>query len=189
VVDADLQSCCDTIPHDRLRALVKERVADGRVLALGESFLRAGVVEEAPGGQPTEGGTPPGGVLSPRRANLYLHPLDQQREQAGWERVRQADDCVILCRPPAEAPAAWEAVRAGVNEAGRTLPPDKTRGVDARAPGGCDCLGYPCERGRRGPRQKSRKRLNDRLREQTPRRSGRSRRALLTDGNRPRRGG
>ena len=33
----------DTIPHERLMTLLKERVADGRVLALVESFLRAGV--------------------------------------------------------------------------------------------------------------------------------------------------
>lgn len=41
VVVADLKSYFDTIPHDRLLALVKERVADGHVLALVESFLRA----------------------------------------------------------------------------------------------------------------------------------------------------
>ena len=49
VVDADLKAYFDTIPHDRLLALVKARVADGRVLALVEGFLRAGVLEEAGG--------------------------------------------------------------------------------------------------------------------------------------------
>jgi len=56
VVDADLKSYFDTIPHERLLALVRERVADGRVLALVESFLHAGVMEEAEGWQPTERG-------------------------------------------------------------------------------------------------------------------------------------
>jgi RNA-directed DNA polymerase len=88
VVDADLKSYFDTIPHERLLALVKERVADGRVLALVESFLRAGVLEEAKGWQPTERGTPQGGVISPLLANLYLNPLDQQMAAAGWEMVR-----------------------------------------------------------------------------------------------------
>ena len=58
-------------------ALVQERVADGRVLALVESFLRAGVMEEQPkAGNATERGTPQGGVISPLLANLYLNPLD-----------------------------------------------------------------------------------------------------------------
>ena len=39
VVDADLKSYFDTIPHDRLLALVAEKVSDGRVLALIEAFL------------------------------------------------------------------------------------------------------------------------------------------------------
>ena len=47
VVDADRKSYFDTTSHDRLRALIKERVADGRVLALVERFLRAGMLEEA----------------------------------------------------------------------------------------------------------------------------------------------
>src|SRR5436309_2945410 len=58
VVEADLKSYFDTIPHERLMALVKARVADGRVLALVEGFLRAGVMEGAKGWQPTECGTP-----------------------------------------------------------------------------------------------------------------------------------
>ena len=111
VVDADLKSCFDTIPHERLLALVKERVADGRVLALVESFLRAGVLEEAQGWQPTERGTPQGGVSSPLLANLYLNPLDQQMEKAGWAMVRYADDLVILCRSEAEAQQALDAPR------------------------------------------------------------------------------
>jgi RNA-directed DNA polymerase len=101
VVDADLKSYFDTIPHERLLALLKQRVADGRVLALVESFLRAGVLEESKGWQPTERGTPQGGVISPLLANLYLNPLDHQMERAGWEMVRYAEDFVILCRSEA----------------------------------------------------------------------------------------
>src|ERR1019366_10720667 len=57
VVDADLKSCFDTIPHERLLALLQARVADGRVLALVESFLRAGVLEEGKEWQSHESGT------------------------------------------------------------------------------------------------------------------------------------
>jgi RNA-directed DNA polymerase len=188
VVDADLKSYFDTIPHDRLLALVKERVADGRVLALVESFLRAGVLEESKGWQPTERGTPQGGVISPLLANLYLNPLDHQMERAGWAMVRYADDFVILCRSEAEAHAALDAVRQWVNEAGLTLHPEKTRIVNATQPGGFDFLGYHFERGMRWPRQKSLGKLKDRLRAKTSRLDGRKLVDIVADVNRSLRG-
>jgi len=188
VVDADLKSYFDTIPHDRLLALVKARVADGRVLALVESFLCAGVLEEAQGWQPTERGTPQGGVISPLLANLYLDPLDHQMEKAGWEMVRYADDFVILCRSQAEAQAALAAVRQWVSGAGLTLHPDKTRVVDASQPGGFDFLGYHFERGMKWPRQKSLEKLKDRVRAKTSRLDGRSLKEIVTDVNRTLRG-
>ena len=188
VVDADLKSYFDTIPHDRLLALVQERVADGRVLALVESFLRAGVLEAAKGWQPTPRGTPQGGVISPLLANLYLNPLDHQMEKAGWAMVRYADDFVILCHTEAEAQAALEAVRAWVNEAGLTLHPEKTRVVNASAPGGFDFLGYHFERGMKWPRKKSLKKLRERVSEQTARTDGRSLEAIVSGVNRTLRG-
>ncbi len=40
VVDADLKSYFDTIPHDKLLDLVKEKISDGKVLTLIEKFLK-----------------------------------------------------------------------------------------------------------------------------------------------------
>lgn len=188
VVDADLKSYFDTIPHARLLARVKERVADGRVLALVESFLRAGVLEESKGWQPTERGTPQGGVISPLLANLYLNPLDHQMAAVGWEMVRYADDFVILCRSQAEAQNALAAVRQWVNEAGLTLHPEKTRVVDATQPGGFDFLGYHFERGLKWPRKKSLGKLKDRLRAKTSRLDGRSLSEIVADVNQSLRG-
>ena len=178
----------DTIPHERLLALVRARVADGRVLALVERFLRAGVMEEAKGWRPTECGTPQGGVISPLLANLYLDPLDHQMAAAGWEMVRYADDFVILCRTQAEAQAALAAVRHWVSEAGLTLHPEKTRVVNASAPAGFDFLGYHFERGQRWPRQKSLMKLKERVRAKTSRLDGRSLSDIVTDVNRTLRG-
>jgi RNA-directed DNA polymerase len=188
VVDADLKSYFDTIPHDRLLALVKQRVADGRVLALVESFLRAGVLETAKGWQPTERGTPQGGVISPLLANLYLNPLDHQMAAAGWEMVRYADDFVILCRSEAEAQNALVAVRQWVSGAGLTLHPEKTRIVNAAQPGGFDFLGYHFERGKKWPRKKSLRKLKDRGRAQTARLDVRSWERIVTGLNRSLRG-
>ncbi|MBI5385320.1 MAG: group II intron reverse transcriptase/maturase, partial [Verrucomicrobia bacterium] len=163
-------------------------VADGRVLALVESFLRAGVLEEAKGWQPTERGTPQGGVISPLLANLYLNPLDHHMAQAGDEMVRYADDFVILCRTEAEARAALAAVTAWVAEAGLTLHPDQTRVVDARQRGGFDFLGYHFERGLKWPRKKSLMKLKDALRAKTARLAGRSLDEIVPDVNRTLRG-
>jgi RNA-directed DNA polymerase len=163
-------------------------VADGRVLALVESFLGAGVLEEAKGWQPTQRGTPQGGVISPLLANLYLNPLDHQLAAGGWEMVRYADDLVILCRTEAEAHTALAAVRVWVSEAGLSLHPEKTRVVDASQPGGFDFLGYHFERGLKWPRAKSLKPLKDPVREQTPRRDGRSWTVIIDERNRALRG-
>ncbi len=188
VVDADFKSYFDTIPHDRLLALVKARVADGRVLALVERFLRAGVLEEAKDWRPTECGTPQGGVISPLLANLYLNPLDHLMEQAGYAMVRYADDFVILCRSAAEAEEALAAVTAWAAEAGLTLHPEKTRVVDATQRGGFDFLGYHFERGMKWPRKKSLAKLKARLRAKTTRLKGRSLEVIVADVNRTLRG-
>jgi retron-type reverse transcriptase len=45
VVDADLRKYFDTIPHERLMEVVRQRIADGRVLDLIESYLHAGIMD------------------------------------------------------------------------------------------------------------------------------------------------
>jgi len=188
VVDADLKAFFDTIPQKQLLALLRERVADGRVLALVESFLRVGVLEEGKGWLPTECGTPQGGVISPLLANIYLNRLDHEMAKLGYEMVRYADDFVILCRSAEEAQRALEAVRAWVEAAGLHLHPEKTRLVDSTQRGGFDFLGYHFERGRRWPRQKSMQKLKDQVRAKTARTEGRSLDAIVKDVNRTLRG-
>lgn len=172
VVDADLKGYFDTIPHDKLMELVAERVADGWVLALIESYLQAGVMESSKGWQPTEQGTPQGAVISPLLANLYLTPFDHLMARSGYEMVRYADDFVILCRSQADAERALAQVQQWTDGAGLTLHPQKTRIVDATQKGGFELLGYHFERGMKWPRKKSIQKLKDRLRPLTKRSSG-----------------
>ena len=81
----------DRIPHDRLMALIQQRIVEGSVLAVLEQSLKAGVLEELKGWQPTEGGTPPGAVISPMLANLYLNPLDHEMGRRGSAMVRKRE--------------------------------------------------------------------------------------------------
>jgi RNA-directed DNA polymerase len=111
VYDADLKGYFDSIPHDKLMACLRMRIADRAVLNLIRSWLEAEVVEPpvTPGGpkritRPTSG-TPQGGVISPLLANLYLHWFDKvfhaPAGPAHWAKaklVRYADDFVVLAR-------------------------------------------------------------------------------------------
>jgi RNA-directed DNA polymerase len=183
VLDADLKSYFDTIPHDRLLSLVRRRVADGRVLALVEAFLNQSVMEEMQEWKPTEG-TPQGGVISPLLANIYLHPLDELMRAQGFEMTRYADDFVVLCRTADECGRALEMIRGWVAEVGLTLHPEKTRVVDMNEPGGFDFLGYHFERTYRKPRSKSLEKLKETIRTKTGRTNGQSLSAIIVDLNR-----
>ena len=173
VVDADLKSYFDTIPHGPLMKRVREKVADGSVLALLEAYLKQQVMEGLAKWTP-DGGTPQGAVISPLLANLYLDPLDRLMAESGFEMVRYADDFVILCRTRQEAETALTRVRTWTAQAGLTLHPEKTRIVDATQKGGFDFLGYHFERGYRWPRKRSLEKFREALREATPRNAGQS---------------
>ena len=75
IVDADLKSYFDTIPHEALLERIKEKISDGRVLKLIEAYLKQGILEDLKEWTP-EKGTPQGAVISPLLANIYLDPLD-----------------------------------------------------------------------------------------------------------------
>lgn len=180
VVDADLRSYFDTIPHGPLMRRVREKVTDGRVLELVGAFLTQRVMDGMDEWTP-ERGSPQGAVLSPLLSNIYLDPLDHEMERAGLEMVRYADDLVVLCRSRAEAEAALERLQRWVGDAGLTLHPEKTRIVDARERGGFDFLGYHFERGMKWPRRKSRRKFRDAIRAKTKRTSGESLERIITE--------
>jgi RNA-directed DNA polymerase len=169
----------DTIPHDRLLAMVAKKVSDGRVLSLIESFLKQGVLDGFREWTPEEG-SPQGGCISPLLSNIYLNPLDHLMAQQGFEMVRYADDFVILCRSPEDAAKALALVQQWTAEAGLKLHPDKTKIVSA-VESSFDFLGYRFERGQRYPRPKSLQKLKDAIREKTQRTSGESLTKILND--------
>ena len=173
VVDADLKSYFDSIPHERLTARVAERISDGRVLAVIDGWLKQDIVQELKRWTPT-GGTPQGAVLSPLLANIYLHPLDQHMLARGYKMVRYADDFVVLCQSAHEAQQALAEVQQWVRDNGLELNMDKTHIGDCLQKGqGFEFLGYRFEAGQRHVRKKSLMKLKDAIRQRTKRsRSG-----------------
>jgi RNA-directed DNA polymerase len=188
VVDADLKSYFDTIPHERLMARVEEKVSDGRVTEMLRTYLTQEVMETITSWSPEEG-TPQGAVISPLLSNIYLDELDHKMAELGYEMVRYADDFVILSRNREGAEEALEEVKRWTAEAGLTLHPEKTRIVDARLEkAGFDFLGYHFEQGKKWPRAKSLKKLKDTIRGKTKRNNGRSLQVIIEDVNRTTRG-
>lgn len=185
VVDVDLKSYFDTIPHDKLLERVGSKVADGRVLKLIESFLKADVLDDLSEWTPTQG-APQGAVLSPLLSNIYLDPLDHLMAAAGYEMVRYADDFVILCRTREAAEQALGMVGEWTAEAGLTLHPTKTRIVTVEE--GFDFLGYHFRPKYRTARKKSQERLKTVIRQKTPRSSGDSLTAVIANLNHSLRG-
>jgi len=127
VLDADIQSYFDTIPHNRLIDAVAEEVADGSILNLLRLWLEAGILEGGVVYANAEG-TPQGGVISPLLANIYLHAFDDLMVHRGHRLVRYADDWVLLLH----SRRAAERVLAGLQrffteELSLTLHPEKTR--------------------------------------------------------------
>ncbi|WP_285881254.1 reverse transcriptase domain-containing protein, partial [Neobacillus mesonae] len=63
VIDADIKTYFDSIPHDKLIDLIKEEVVDSSVLALIVQFLKSGILENGVVYE-NDNGSPQGGVIS-----------------------------------------------------------------------------------------------------------------------------
>ena len=150
VLDADLASYFDTIPHDKLMACVQKRITDGSLLNLIRQWLNAPIVEDGgpPQGKKPSSGTPQGGVLSPLLANLYLHWLDKLFHAEGGpghfanaRLIRYADDFVIIAKYIGPQILDW--VQHWIGRMGLTLNQRKTRTVRLATPErAVDFLGF-----------------------------------------------
>lgn len=73
VVEADIKGFFNHIDHDKLLAMLAQRIDDKRFLRLIIKWLKAGILEEDNSIEYPEQGTPQGGSISAMLANIYLH--------------------------------------------------------------------------------------------------------------------
>lgn len=97
VIDLDIEAYFDTVNHDKLISILRERVFDSATLHLIRKFLQAGIMEKGLVKSNTIG-MPQGGPLSPILSNIYLDKFDKELEARGLHFVRYADDCNIFVK-------------------------------------------------------------------------------------------
>jgi len=174
VLDADLQSYFDTIPHENLMKKLGQYISDGRILNLVKGWLKQEIMEESKSWIPGEG-SPQGAVISPLLANLYLHDLDTLITKQGIKMVRYADDFVILTKSERTAKIIKDVVEIWTEKNGLIIHPGKTHIGDCSVEGqGFDFLGYRFEVGTRWIRKKSIQKFRDTIRKKTKRTCGKS---------------
>lgn len=122
VVDADIGSFFDSVPHAPLFALMEEWLPDVHVRQLVQLCISTVA--------PTSGrGLAQGAPLSPLLANLYLHRFDCTLSQMGHQLIRYADDFVILCATRVQAEQALQAAQRLLEGLGLRLNGEKTHVV------------------------------------------------------------
>jgi group II intron reverse transcriptase/maturase len=141
IVDADVSGFFDSLDHDKLREIIKQRVKDGGILRLIGKWLNAGVQEGDTLTYP-ESGTPQGAVISPMLSNIFLHyVLDdwfvkavQPRMKARCFLIRYGDDFIMGCEVEEDARRIMEVLPKRFGRFGLVIHPKKTALVRFRKP-------------------------------------------------------
>lgn len=137
IIDADIKGFFDNVDHKWMTKFLEHRIADKSLIRYIVRFLKSGIMEEGKLHK-ADLGTPQGGVISPKLANIYLHyVLDVWVEQVVKKRcrgvveiIRYADDFVICVQYKQEAEAILRAMEKRFSKFGLELSKEKTGKVE-----------------------------------------------------------
>lgn len=178
VVDIDLEKFFDTVNHQRLLSTLERKITDRRIIKLIGLMLKARIVLPDGVVVSNEQGTPQGGPLSPLLSNIVLDELDRKLRERGLRFVRYADDCNIYVRSEKAGHRVLESTTRFI-ESRLRLKVNREKSAVAR-PENRHFLGFrlepDLERGMVHTRlsQKSRTKIDTKIRELTPRTWGQS---------------
>lgn len=109
IVDLDIEKFFDTVNHDKLISILRERVNDSRTLHLIRAYLQAGVLDKGLVRSSTIG-IPQGGPISVILSNIYLDKFDKELESRNLRFARYADDCIIFVKSEMSANRVMKSV-------------------------------------------------------------------------------
>lgn len=125
LVDADITSFFDNIPHNILIKILKGFITDKETMALVEKWLKAGAHQSSL--LRTRRGISQGAILSPLFCNLYLHQFDTALTRANIPFVRFADDFLLFTDSEKNALRAKDFAETKLNLLGLEFHPKKTK--------------------------------------------------------------
>jgi group II intron reverse transcriptase/maturase len=138
VLDADIKSFFDNIDHEWMMKFVGAKIKDPRILRLVRVMLKAGVVKDLGGFEPTEQGSGQGSVCSPVLSCIYMHYVllwwfkeviaPKLKGYAGI--VNYADDFVCCFQYKDEAEKFYEQLKHRMAHFGLSLAEDKCRLIE-----------------------------------------------------------
>ena len=109
IIDLDIEKFFDTVNHDKLISILRERVNDSRTLHLIRAYLQAGILDKGLVSSSTIG-TPQGGPISVILSNIYLDKFDKELESRNLRFARYADDCIIFVKSEMSANRVMKSV-------------------------------------------------------------------------------
>ncbi|MEM9543311.1 MAG: group II intron reverse transcriptase/maturase [Cyanobacteria bacterium P01_E01_bin.42] len=141
VLDADIKGFFDNIAHESILKMIGTMPCNELI----KEWLKAGFIDK---GQhnPTETGTPQGGVISPLLANIGLHGLETYIKQCNPKLgiIRYADDFVVTAKDKESLERVLIQITQWLSQKGLEISAEKTRIVHIND--GFDFLGFNLRR-------------------------------------------
>ncbi|NET25635.1 group II intron reverse transcriptase/maturase [Okeania sp. SIO1I7] len=137
VLDADIKGFFDNIAHESIQNTIGS-VPQGELI---KGWLKAGFIEKGKL-NPTETGTPQGGVISPLLANIGLHGLEKYIKSTNPKLgiIRYADDFIVTARDKESLERVLILIKQWLSKRGLQISAEKTRIVHINE--GFDFLGF-----------------------------------------------